>query len=229
MTPSEFTEYLSGFYGFIFYAVCVFAFVRIGTIINTAEVYATRAYYYLYSLSTEVRFQFEAACQAFFFVFLYTSMMLATFDDDQEEILEFFNTMCYYFLLATFVYYLIKYSVHYFSFLEAAKGESKSISPFSQFLFDALNAVSFTLRFLVLMIRLNIYDTVDDILDSYYIFMADFDEEEYFPDLLFTIFAAMNYDADVNDDRSFMLEDEMDFASDLFSTYFIAWGKFTYF
>lgn len=229
ITTSEFTEYLNSFYGFIIYAISILTIIRIGTLANAVEAYITRAYFYLYSMSTEVRFQFEAALQVFFFVFLYTSMMIATFDDDQEEILEFFNTMCYYFFLATFVYYLFKYSIHYFSFLEAAKGETKSVSPFSQFLFDALNTVAFTLRFLVLMIRLNIYDTVDDILDSYYIFMADFDEEEYFPELLFSIFAAMPYDSDVNDDRSFMLEDEMDFTSDLFTTYFIVWGKFTYF
>lgn len=229
ISSSEFTEYLNSFYGFIIYAVSILTITRVSTLSNAVEAYITRAYFYLYSLSTEVRFQFEASLQVFFFVFLYTSMMIATFDDDQEELLEFFNTMCFYFFLATFVYYLFKYSIHYFSFLEAAKGESKSTSPYSQFLFDALNAIAFTLRFLVLMIRLNIYDTVDDILDSYYIFMADFDEEEYFPELLFSIFAAMPYDSDVNDDRSFMLEDEMDFASDLFSLYFIAWGKFTYF
>ena len=229
ITTSEFTEYLNSFYGFIIYAVSILTVSRVSTLSNAAEAYVTRAYFYLYSLSTEVRFQFEAALQVFFFVFLYTSMMIATFDDDQEELLEFFNTMFYYFFLSTFVYYLFKYSIHFFSFLEAAKGETKSTAPFSQFLFDALNAIALTLRFLVLMIRLNIYDTVDDILDSYYIFMADFDEEEYFPELLFSIFAAMPYDSDVNDDRSFMLEDEMDFASDFFSLYFIAWGKFTYF
>jgi hypothetical protein len=172
-------------------------------------------------MSTEVRFQFEAAVQVFFFVFLYTSMMLATFDDDQEELSEFFNTMCYYFFLFTLVYYLYKYSIHYFSYLEAAKGDSKATFPLSQFLFDALNTVAFVLRFLVLMIRLNIYDAVDDVLDSYYIFMADFEEEEYFSDTFFSLFSVMSFDTDVHDDRSFLFEDEMDFSADLFTIYFL--------
>jgi hypothetical protein len=188
---------------------------------SSTDAYASRAYLYLYSMSTEVRFQFEAALQAFFFVFLYTSMMIATFDDDQEELLEFFNCMCYYFFLFTMVYYLYKYSIHYFSFLEPAKGDTKSVSPFSQFLFDALNMIAFLMRFLVLMVRLNIYDGVDDVLDSYYIFMADFEEEEYFSDTFFSLFSVMSFDTDVNDDRSFLFEDEMDFSADLFTLYFL--------
>jgi len=81
--------------------------------------------------------------------------------------------------------------------------------------------VALTLRFLVLMIRLNIYDGVDDVLDSYYIFVADFDEDEYFTDLFFSIFTTLFFDNDVNDDRSFLFEDEIDFIGDLFTLYFI--------
>jgi hypothetical protein len=196
---------------------------------NAADVYATRVLYYLNSISLETRFQFEAGLQAFFFVFTYTSMMMTTFDDDQEELLEFFNCMLYYFFLFTLVYYLYKYSIHFFSFLEASKNDGKSSSPFSQSLFDGLNVIAFTLRFLMLMIRLNVYDGIDDALDSYYIFMADFEEEEYFSDSFFSLFSTLSFDTDVNDDRSFLLEDEMDFSTDLFTIYFIVWGKFAYF
>jgi len=65
------------------------------------------------------------------------------------------------------------------------------------------------------------YDTVDDILDSYYVFVGDFDDDEYFSDLLFSIFGAMFFDPDCNDDRSFFFEGEMDFTGDLFSIYFM--------
>ena len=226
---SEFTDYFSAFYPFVLQITILVTIARIVAISNAVDSYVSRAYFYLYSMSTEVRFQFDAALQVFFFVFLYTSMMIVTFDDDQEELLEFFNTMCYYFFLFTMAFYLYKYSIHYFSFLEAAKGETKATSPITQFLFDALNAVAFTMRFMVLMVRLNMYDSVDDILDSYYIFMADFEEEEYFSDTLFSLFSVMSFDTDVNDDRSFLFEDEMDFSADFFTVYFIVWGKFTYF
>lgn len=228
-TYSEFTDYLTSFLAFVAYTLLLITLTRIVSLANATDSYVSRAYFYLYSISTEVRFQFEAGLQAFFFVFLYTSMMIATFDDDQEELLEFFNTMCFYFFLFTLVYYFYKYSIHYFSFLEAAKRDTKATSPFSQFLFDALNIIAFILRFLVLMARLNIYDGVDDVLDSYYIFMADFEEEEYFSDAFFSLFSVMSFDTDVHDDRSFLFEDEMDFSADLFTLYFIVWGKFAYF
>lgn len=228
-TQFEATDYFAGFFWFAWYCMILIGLLRITSLGLVADVYMTRAYYYLYSISTEVRFQFEAGLQASFFVFLYTSMMMATFDDDQEELLEFFNTMCYYFFLFTLVYYFYKYSSHFFSYLEASKRDTKAISPFSQFLFDALNLIAFVLRFLVLMIRLNIYDGVDDVLDSYYIFMADFEEEEYFSDTFFSLFSVMSFDTDVNDDRSFLFEDEMDFSADLFTLYFLVWGKFAYF
>ena len=70
------------------------------------------------------------------------------------------------------------------------------------------------------------YDTVDDILDSYYVFVGDFDDDEYFSDLVFSIFGTMFFDSDNNDDRSFFFEGEMDFTGDLFSIYFMVWSKF---
>ena len=226
---SEFIDYLGSFLPFVTYVLILLTTTRLITVSNATDTYPTRAIFYITSISTETRFQLEAGFQAFFFVFLYMSMMMTTFDDDQEEVLEFFNCMCYYFFLFTLVYYFYKYSSHFFSFLEAAKNDSKSTSPLAQATFDGLNIVGFTLRFLVLMIRLNIYDGIDDILDSYYIFLADFEEEEYFSDSFFSLFATLTFDTDVNDDRSFLFEDEMDLITDLFTIYFIIWGKFAYF
>lgn len=228
-TTLEFLDYLTSFSSFTISILSLIILARIVSLANASDAYVTRAAFYLNSISVEVRFQLEAGIQAFFFVFLYTSTMIATFDDDQEELLEFFNSMCFYFFLSTLIYYFFKYSTHYFSFLEAAKRDPKSIVPVSQFLFDALNSIAFVLRFVVLMIRLNIYDGVDDILDSYYIFMADFEEEEYFSDTFFSLFSVMSFDTDLNDDRSFLFEDEMDFSVDLFTLYFLVWGKFAYF
>jgi len=149
-------------------------------------------------------------------------MMIATFDDDLEEILEFFNGMCFNFFILLFFYLVFKYSIHFFSFLESSVAEGR-ISSFiaKQFVRDGLNTFAFILRTFILMVRLNVYDMVDDFLDSYYIFLGDFDDDEYFIDLFFSMFTVMFFDTDNNDDRSFLLEDEMDLAGDLFAIYFI--------
>jgi hypothetical protein len=157
-------------------------------------------------------------------------MMIATFDDDQEEILEIFISLLFYFFLSTAIYFLYKYSVHYFAFLEASVSEGRSVSFMTkQFSRDFINTFAFVLRTLTLMLRLNVYDSLDDFLDSYYIFVGDFDDDEYMIDLFFSITSVMFFDTDVHDDRTFFLEDEMDFAGDLFSIYYVVWGKFFFF
>ena len=95
--------------------------------------------------------------------------MIATFDDDQEEILEFINGMCFNVLLFFFAYLIFKYSVHFFSFLEASVAEGRSIAFVAkQCTRDLINSGALLLRVLTLVVRLNIYDAVDDFLDSYY-------------------------------------------------------------
>ena len=117
-------------------------------------------------------------------------MMIATFDDDQEELMETFTSFSFYAFLGVFVYFLYRYSIHYFSFLASSDTKRESLSLFSQFAVDFLDTVGLLLRFIVLMARLNLYDFLDDLLDSYYIFVCDFDDDEYFSDYHFSFFMA---------------------------------------
>jgi hypothetical protein len=148
--------------------------------------------------------------------------MIATFDDDQEEFLEIFNGMCFYLFSFLLVYFLYKYSIHYFAFLEASVNEGKGLNfAYTQFAKDALNTFAFVLRFFVLILRLNIYDSLDDFYDSYYIFVGDFDDDEYFVDFFGSLMSVMFFDSDVNDDRAFLLEDELDVIFNPLTLYFI--------
>jgi hypothetical protein len=182
----------------------------------------TRLYSYLFSAAWDSRVKTEAAGMLFFFAVLYLPLAIAAFDDDQEEFVEFMNGLLLAFFAYTFVYSLLKYSIHSLSFLEASVVEGRSASFIAlQFRKDFLNVFAFVLRFGTLMFRLNVYDTIDDFQDSYYIFIGDFDEDEYFSDLFFSTYATMFFDTDAKDDRSFLLEDEMDLPGDLFSIYFV--------
>jgi succinate-acetate transporter protein len=73
------------------------------------------------------------------------------------------------------------------------------------------------------------YDFLDDVLDSYYIFLCDFDDDEYFSETTFSVFGLLFFEADNHDDRSIFFEDEADLRADLFSLYFIIWSKFALF
>jgi hypothetical protein len=118
---------------------------------------------------------------------------------------------------------MIKMTVHYLSYLEAAVSEGRTLLYITaQFRRDVISHGALVIRTMSLLIRLNIYDYNDDTTDSYYIYIGDFDEDEYFSELTFSVFTTMFFDTDNHDDRSFFLEDEADFSFDLFVLYFYA-------
>merc|ERR1712070_764804 len=94
---------------------------------------------------------------------------------------------------------------------------------------DVINTISIFLRFYLLALRINIYDLLDDILDSYYLLLIDFDDDEYFSELLLSIHGTLFFSNDNHDDRSFLLEDENGFMGDLFYLYFLIFGKIVFF
>jgi hypothetical protein len=148
-------------------------------------------------------------------------MLIATFDDDQEELIEIFDTGFFTFFCALIIFLIFKYSQHYFAFLEASVTDGRTASYVTkQFFRDFINTFALLLRFFILLFRLNVYDTLDDFYDSYYMFVGDFDDDEYFFELFFVVHAIVHADYDNNDDRSFSLEDENEFFMDLFYVYF---------
>ena len=72
------------------------------------------------------------------------------------------------------------------------------------------------------------YDLIDDILDSYYILIIDFDDDEYLNELFFSLHGTLFFTNDNQDDRSFLFEDENTFSNDLYYLYFIVWGKINF-
>jgi hypothetical protein len=156
-------------------------------------------------------------------------MVLMAFDDDQEEVIEFVDTSFFNFLTIIILFMLYRYSVHYFSFLEASISEVKAVNYLGQAGKDTINSVSLFLRFYLLAIRVNIYDFLDDVLDSYYVVFIDFDDDEYFSELLLSIHGTLFFTNDNHDDRSFLLEDENGFMGDLFYLYFLIFGKIVFF
>jgi len=134
----------------------------------------------------------------------------------------------FFFFFCILISFLIfKYSVHYFAFLESSIAEGKSVNyAAKQFFRDFINTFALFLRFFILLFRLNVYDTLDDFYDSYYIYVGDFDDDEYFFEMFFSFYSFFYYDFDNHDDRSLSLEDENEFLIDLFVVYFYCWAKF---
>lgn len=189
-----------------------------------------RFQYFFNNISKESRIQLEALIHTMLFFMFYWLAVLLTFDDDQEEMIELIDSLFFYFFITLTLYFVFRHSVHFFSFLDASVSEGRDNKfVFLQFRADFLSLFSFSMRFYALVFRVNVYDTVEDFFDSYYIFVGDFDDDEYLNELFFSLHGVMFFTMDNHDDRSFLLEDENDFLYDLYFIYFMLWGKFGYF
>ena len=229
----NFSEGIISFFMFFFFSWFILYFFFLNSSLKWVNLHSShlvRIYIYFYSLSRETRVQFEAVIQTAIFFIFYWSMTIMAFDDDKEELIEYLNGIFFYFFNLVLFYFLYKHSIHYFSFLESTATGSRSTSfLITQFKGDFLALFSMALRFYALLLRLNVYDLLDDCLDFYYVFIGDFDDDEYFNEIFFSFYGVIFYTSDNQDDRSFLLEDENDFSNDLFFLYFIIWGKLFYF
>lgn len=94
--------------------------------------------------------------------------------------IEIVHTFFFSFFLSAILFLVLKYSVHFFAFFEASDTNGRSVLILlKQFFRDIMGLIGLLLRFLILIFRLNVYDNLDDILDSYYLFFLDFDDHNY--------------------------------------------------
>jgi hypothetical protein len=137
-----------------------------------------KIFYYSFSVSRETRIEFETLLQTALFFLFFWGFVLMAFDDEFEETIEFVNSGFFVLFTLFVVYLIVKHSVHYFTFLESSLNDGRTaVFLTKQFFRDILNTLSLMLRFYVLIFRINVYDLLDDVLDSYYIFVGDFDDD----------------------------------------------------
>ena len=229
----SFSEGVITFVMFVFYVWFIIYFVLTSSSLKWSTNYINqmiRFQYFFISLAKDVRMQFEAVLHTFVFFLFWWVAALMTFDDDQEEMIEFIDTMFVAFFIVLTFYFVLKHSVHFFSFLEASvTGGRDNKFIIKQFKADALGVFSFAMRFYISIIRVNVYDTAEDFLDTYYIFVGDFDDDGYLSELFFSLHGTLFFTMDNQDDRSFLLEDESSFSYDFYYIYYMLWAKFAYF
>lgn len=184
---------------------------------------------YVNNFAYENRLQLDWVLFFLFFSLVVWVPLLMTYDDVNVEVVELVHSfICLFFVFIVF-FLLYKYSIHYFSFLENTVSDGYSTAYIlKQFVRDISNTFALFLRFFLLLFRLNIYDGLDDFLDSYYIFFIDFDEDSYF-DELFVSFDFLFYFSDNREDVIFYKPLELDWWGDCFSRFFVLFGKFFFF
>lgn len=220
----DYIVFIKWFLLFIFF-ILMLPSHRIGLISSGFNFFLARFYFFLSSFGFDNRVSIDLALLFLSFVFFVWVVLLIAFDDIFSEVVELFHGFLVFILLFIIVFLLGKYSIHYWAFLENTVSEGYTTAYVTkQMVRDLSNTFALFLRFFLLLFRLNIYDGLDDFLDSYYIFFCDFDEDSYFDeDMLGTNF--FHYFQDNQEDNVFFHPNEQDWFHDLFSRYWVIWGK----
>lgn len=151
--------------------------LRNSRITQISDVFTFKIINYLNNFSKNYRLNFQIVFITFFFILDSLIFTIMQSNNSNIEYIELIHTYIVYFILVIIVFLLYKYSIHYFSFLEQSVTEGE-LSSFiiKQFVRDLSNTFALFLRFFLLLFRLNIYDGLDDFLDSYCIFFAEFSD-----------------------------------------------------
>lgn len=184
-TDSLITKFSYVIYTITLFALAVWAYMILANVwrlvkwSNVLESYSTRLSLYFNSVSKENRLQFEAVLLTVSLFTFLSIFNIFTIKDLYEESMESIMLSFFYIFLTIFVFFFFKNSIHYFAFLEASMSNNQTTGIFMQFGKDAANSFVLSLRFTALMVRINIYDTVEDLLDSNYIFACEFQDERF--------------------------------------------------
>ena len=219
--------FLFYFYFFILFFLFFFNLLLIFLFNKNFNVRIINVLYFIITLNKETRIQLDFFLLLLLLFFLYFIFLIASFNDNNEEFIEFFDSFFFIFFIIIISFLFVKYSIHYFSFLESSIKENKNANFITKQLFrDFINTFALFLRFFILLFRINIYDILDDFYDSYYIYLADFDDDEYYNETFFDSFFFFNFDFDNKDDKSFSFENESVLFNDVFYFYYLIIMKF---
>jgi len=118
--------------------------------------------------------------------------MIFAFEDNSEDIIELFDNIYYALFVLILVYIIYKHSTHFLTFLDGRSRKYKTVwGVIRQCFDDIVNIGAIALRFLTIVFRVNVYDTLDDFFDSYYIFVEDFEDSDTIS-LLYSTFQSNN-------------------------------------
>jgi hypothetical protein len=167
---------------------------------------------------------------AFSLFFLYWSFIILTYDENSYSIIELMNSWLFYSFIFSIVYTLIKLSFYALPLLELTISSKSNFSLFvTQFGKDAFAWYGLALRIASLLIRLTLYDTLDDLIESYYVFFDDFIDDSGT-----TVFFISSYEENLNfslDNKEQTLDTNENFfySFDLYLAYInVLQGLFTF-
>ena len=160
------------------------------------------------------------------YALIFWLFILINSEDFNLELVELGHLYFIFIFYTCILVFFFQYSIHFFSFLEISLSIRHSSSwLFHQFIRDVSNTFALFLRIGLLIFRLNVYDCLDDFLDSYYIFVCDFDED-FLPEESFFFSSQTLLYSDNSLDALQSTMTELDTELNLYLIYYNYIGKF---
>ncbi len=222
----NFDNFLFFFYNIFFFLVILLIsnILRISKLTTKFDLFNYKFFFFMNTFSKTHRINLDILIVCFFLLIESLLFTIIQLNDNKVEFVELMHIQLIYFLCFICFFLLYKYSIHYFSFLEQSVIEGKvSLFILKQFIRDTSNTFALFLRFFVLLFRLNIYDGLDDFLDSYCIFFGEFNENSEISSISpLLLMSYSGYFSLYIDDTNIDLSD-LDFTTyyDIFNLFFI--------
>ena len=196
---------------------------------NVNILFLIKTIYIVYFLSNILRISKKIWLLIYIFIAYYI-INLFVYNEFNIEYINLFSLQTVIIFLLITIYFLYKYSTFILLFFELSITIGKShIYVFKQYLRDILNILAYALRLILLFIRLNIYDGLDDFFDSYYIFIGDFNAYDYLEIIYIYNYNQLYTHYDNMYDQSTIKYEETEFYLNLIYTYSIILLKFILF
>ena len=207
----------------------IFSAYKLNIWYNINILFLIKIIYIVYFLSNILRISKKIWLLAYIFIAYYIINLFVYNEFNIEYINVFSLHIVTIFLLIT-MYFLYKYNTFILLFFELSITLGKSyIYVFKQYLRDILNILAYVLRLILLFIRLNIYDGLDDFFDSYYIFIGDFNAYDYLEIIYIYNYNQLYVHYDNIYDQSLLKYEETEFWLNLIYIYSIILFKFLLF
>lgn len=173
---SEFSLYLIT----LLSASYIFLFLLNTTIGTQLSRYYTTYYRYLLTKATELDLDYKFMMAASPFILLVWFFIIFKYDEYSHSYTEFINSWFFFCFLFSICYVVFKLCLFILCLLELTL-TSKSITHvlIFQYFRDLFALLSFVLRIASLLIRLTLYDLLEDIIESYYVFFEDFYDKSF--------------------------------------------------
>lgn len=196
---------------------------------NINILFLIKIIYIIYFLSNILRIS-KKIWVLFYIFIMYYIINLFVYNEFNIEYINLFSLHVVTIFLLIITYFLYKYNTFILLFFELSITLGKSYTYiFKQYLRDILNILAYTLRLILLFIRLNIYDGLDDFFDSYYIFIGDFNAYDYLEIIYIYNYNQLYIHYDNVYDQSLLKYEETEFYLNLIYIYSIILLKFLLF